>query len=312
MTNAIKFTNTGRITLSLISSPDNASVTCTIQDTGKGISPAFQLAMFEPFTKADPFTPGAGLGLYIVRTLASRMGGKIALEAAEGGGTLFTATLPVILLGPRPVTPNLSQKIIHTDSHGPNQNQPPDADMSSPEISTRAQPAKPTTPEVSSSPATTSAPASLTDRQIGGTPRILVVDDNEIGRRILVKLLKQISRHYPVDYREAEDGLDGVEVFTEYKPHVVLTDVSMPRMDGITSASEMRKIEAKTGTKTKSKIYAITGLGSSDPRLTTDALHGSAELDGWLIKGEAKLAEIREIVDSVKSELSGELPSPHM
>lgn len=311
MTNAIKFTDTGRITLSLVSSPDNASVTCTIQDTGKGISPAFQLAMFEPFTKADPFTPGAGLGLYIVRTLASRMGGKIALEAAEGGGTLFTATLPVILLGPRPVTPNLSQKIIHTDSHGPNQNQPPDVDVSSFEIGTRAQPAKPTKPEVSSSPSTTSASASLANRQVGETPRILVVDDNEIGRRILVKLLKQISRHYPVDYREAGDGLDAVEVFAEYKPHVVLTDVSMPRMDGITSASEMRKIEAQLiGLKTKSKIYAITGLGSSDPRLTTDALHGAAELDGWLIKGEAKLAEIREIVDSVKSELSGELPSP--
>jgi len=55
--------------------------------------------------------------------------------------------------------------------------------------------------------------------------------------------------------------------------------------------------------------YAITGLDSSDPRLTTDALHGSAEHDGWLIKGEAKLAEIREIVDAIKLGLSGGLPA---
>jgi CheY-like chemotaxis protein len=256
--------------------------------------------MFEPFTKADPFAPGAGLGLYIVRTLASRMGGNIALEAAKGGGTLFTATLPVILLGTRPRTPKIARQIVDARQ---NRHERHEAEVAVAGVRLAK------TLEVGSPKKETEGTKQpIADQQsVGETPRILVVDDNEIGRRILVQLLKQISRHYPIDYREAKDGLEAIEVFRDYKPHVVLTDVSMPRMDGITSASVMRQIEYTT-TKMRSKIYAITGLGSSDPRLTTDALHGSAELDGWLIKGEAKLAEIREIIDSVKLGLSGGLP----
>ena len=105
MTNAIKVTDTGCIILSLTSAPDNASIVCTIRDTGMGISPALQFNMLEPFTEADPFAPGGGLGLYIVRTLASRMAGNIALEAADEGGASFTANLPVLTIGPRPVAP---------------------------------------------------------------------------------------------------------------------------------------------------------------------------------------------------------------
>jgi CheY-like chemotaxis protein len=303
LTNAIKFTDTGHILLTLLSTTDNGSIVCTIQDTGKGISPAFRLDMFEPFTKADPFAPGAGLGLYIVRTLASRMGGNIALEPAKGGGTLFTASLPVILLGARPVTPKIARQVVDARQNGHERHE---ADVTDAGVQLA------NTLKVDShckeKNGAVAVQQPIADQQPAGeTPRILVVDDNEIGRRILVKLLKQISRHYPIDYREAKDGLEAIEIFKVYNPHVVLTDVSMPRMDGITSASEMRQIEYTT-TKMRSKIYAITGLGSSDPRLTTDALHGSAELDGWLIKGEAKLAEIREIIDSVKLGLSGGLP----
>lgn len=300
MTNAIKFTESGCIILSLISTPNNDSIICTIRDTGKGISPAFQLDMFEPFTKADPFAPGAGLGLYIVRTLASRMGGDIALQATEEGGTLFTVTLPVTLSGLRPVTPNISRQAVHTDAlQRTLAQQPRDAALSV-SVETPVQPR----PVKSAPSAKPNQPTDLVEnRETGETPRILVVDDNEIGRRIIVKLLKQISRQYPVDHREAKDGLEAIQVFSHYKPHVVLTDVSMPVMDGIKSASEMRKIESDASRK--SRIYAITGLGSSDPRMRTDALHGSADLDGWLIKGEAKMAEIREIVDTVKRELLG-------
>jgi hypothetical protein len=53
-------------------------------------------------------------------------------------------------------------------------------------------------------------------------------------------------------------------------------------------------------TQTWSMIYAITGLGSSDPRLKTDAMVGKARLDGWLIKGQDKLTRIKEIVEQAR------------
>nr|XP_031857890.1 uncharacterized protein CI109_006686 [Kwoniella shandongensis]KAA5524962.1 hypothetical protein CI109_006686 [Kwoniella shandongensis] len=299
LTNALKFTKAGRITLSLTSSPDNHNIVIRVLDTGPGIDPKFAAKVFEPFTKADTFTPGAGLGLYITKSLADRMGGTVTLTSRPEGGAAFTVVLPVELLGTRPATIRTTRHAVENEVV---RSYSSDGDLSEIPVRTRkslrdlsiveqVDAVLPETPTVDTDPAEVEATAI----------RVLVADDNYIGRKILLTLLDQIARKQPVVSAQAVDGVEAVEKFKEFQPDLVLTDVSMPRMDGVTAASEMRDVETgKTWSRPRCRIFAITGLGSSDPRMKMDALKGSAALDGWLIKGQDKLSKIREIVSDVR------------
>lgn len=99
--NAIKFTETGSITLSgqVIANEDGVvRVRTTVSDTGIGISPELQEHIFNPFTQADSSTTrkygGTGLGLAICRRLAEQMGGAIRVESQVGQGSRFHLELP--------------------------------------------------------------------------------------------------------------------------------------------------------------------------------------------------------------------------
>ena len=99
LTNAIKFTPTGGITVSAQGDgPSAGTVRLLVRDTGIGI-PADRLqSVFEPFVRLrDPRAPsasGTGLGLAISRDYARGMGGALAVESAPGAGSTFTLTLP--------------------------------------------------------------------------------------------------------------------------------------------------------------------------------------------------------------------------
>ena len=72
--------------------------------------------------------------------------------------------------------------------------------------------------------------------------RVLVVDDSDSNRQLLQQLLTRVG----YDFYEAEDGVQGIEVALECKPHIVLMDLQMPRMDGYQAA---REIKAQLDTK---------------------------------------------------------------
>jgi PAS domain S-box-containing protein len=100
ISNAIKFTQAGRVELrvDLISRTDHAlAFRFSVKDTGIGIAPDVQNAMFSPFTQADSSTTrrfgGTGLGLAICRQLVTLMGGEIGVNSALGGGSEFYFTL---------------------------------------------------------------------------------------------------------------------------------------------------------------------------------------------------------------------------
>jgi signal transduction histidine kinase/DNA-binding response OmpR family regulator len=109
--NAIKFTESGRVTLAVRATPvdpQRVALTATVQDTGVGIAPEDRERVFEPFEQAEPGQKresGVGLGLAISRELAHIMGGTIVAEGGPGGGTLFrfTVTVPVLDLALAPV-----------------------------------------------------------------------------------------------------------------------------------------------------------------------------------------------------------------
>ena len=82
---------------------------------------------------------------------------------------------------------------------------------------------------------------------------ILLVEDNEGNRLLLLYYLKKTPHHIDV----AENGAIAVEKVATGKYDLVLMDVQMPVMDGYTATAEIRKLEATTGLK-RTPVVALT------------------------------------------------------
>ncbi|WP_339389723.1 hybrid sensor histidine kinase/response regulator [Vibrio neptunius] len=101
LSNALKFTSDGSIVLSLNVVEQNQSIELHIDvsDTGIGISPEKQSAIFDPFSQAESDTTrrfgGTGLGLSITRDLVQAMNGTLNLTSEVGKGSRFTIVVPV-------------------------------------------------------------------------------------------------------------------------------------------------------------------------------------------------------------------------
>lgn len=97
--NAVKFTDSGSVTLRL-SDVEDGIVRIAVQDTGEGISPGDQEKLFEAFNQVpnlqSHWFEGTGLGLYLCRKLAAAVGAEISLQSAPGRGSTFTLTMPQV------------------------------------------------------------------------------------------------------------------------------------------------------------------------------------------------------------------------
>ncbi|MEP7093657.1 MAG: response regulator [Flavobacterium sp.] len=100
ISNAIKFTDEGAVSLEIKINDDDSNIICFIvKDTGIGIPLDKQPLIFEAFQQADGSTKrkygGTGLGLSISRELAKLLKGEITLHSVENEGSTFTFCLPI-------------------------------------------------------------------------------------------------------------------------------------------------------------------------------------------------------------------------
>ncbi|MCP4340447.1 MAG: response regulator [Desulfobulbaceae bacterium] len=200
--NAVKFTDTGKVTVDCRLQNDRQSpqIVIRVTDSGIGVAPEKLKVVFDPFVQADAQTTrrfgGTGLGLAISRKFCRALGGDITVESELGKGSCFTVTLPtgdlqgVALLEPEVVM--ASQQQIDDGSY---------ARWQFPEA------------------------------------RVLVVDDGHENRELVSFLLEEAGLR--VD--EAENGQTGMEKAIANQYDLILMDVQMPVMDGFTATQNLRQ-----------------------------------------------------------------------
>ena len=100
--NAVKFTDAGRVEVSVDCLPMDGrdAVTIAVSDTGGGVPEHQRQELFRPFAQLDASLSrkhsGAGLGLSICRSIVELMGGEIAYAPRPGGGSIFTVSLSLV------------------------------------------------------------------------------------------------------------------------------------------------------------------------------------------------------------------------
>jgi signal transduction histidine kinase len=204
--NAVKFTAAGSVTLVVDETFDDDGEPCLalhVVDTGIGIAPDRQSAVFDPFVQADTSTTrrfgGTGLGLSISRQLARCLGGEVVLRSELGQGSTFTLRLPS---GGR---------------------------VSGPVF---------TTPEAARTRDARDEERTETVRLQG---RILLAEDRPDNRRLLVAILRRAGADVTVagDGVEALAAVAAADA-AGAPFDLVLMDVQMPVMDGYTATRKLR------------------------------------------------------------------------
>jgi signal transduction histidine kinase/CheY-like chemotaxis protein len=245
VSNAIKFTERGHVTLTVAladARPVDGMVPLTIDvtDTGIGVPAYARDALFSAFTQADESVTrrfgGTGLGLTISQQLAQLMGGTITVDDNPAGGSRFRLSIAL---------PPTSAPVGHVHGH-PSDGEPPSGDVVDPED------------------AAVIATTDVRDETAGAAARIarlrvLVVDDHELGRRLMVAML---GRHGIVP-RLAKNGAEAVDAVLHEPFDLVMLDVQMPVMDGLTAARTIREASPVGG---QPRIVVATAGASVEER----------------------------------------------
>ena len=256
ISNAMKFTAEGSITLRLRAWPDEPgghAILIEVADTGPGMTPDQVSRLFTPFDQTiegvSAVHGGTGLGLAISRQLAELMGGRLTARSRPGEGARFTLSL-------------------HLE---PGENLPaaaPALDQQSRDAVARALSGRPPAPEpdAAPAPATTeghaaaagSADPALPDDEDEGRPmRVLVVDDHDINRRAIQLILQPLG----CDIATAVDGLAALKICEDEAFDLIFMDVRMPELDG---RETTRRIRAGGGPNALVPIIAVTADTAAD------------------------------------------------
>ncbi len=216
VSNGVKFTQKGNVTIKVAVKPSPAPLDNTItlsfavQDTGIGISDETCDSLFEAFSQLDASVArrygGTGLGLAICKKLVEAMGGKIGFHTQPGIGTTFHFTIQAPLM--------------------PSRQHPDGAASVDDETSTLVN-------------------GKTNSNQLLGASlplNILVVDDLPVNQKVAVKMLQRLG--YDPDC--VSDGLSAFDRVQQQPYDLVLMDVQMPGMDGYEATELIRQLPSVT------------------------------------------------------------------
>jgi PAS domain S-box-containing protein len=228
ISNAFKFTFFGTIAVRLQSVGD--AVELSVRDTGVGIPTAELPRLFQRFYRVSGTrsrtNEGSGIGLAFVKRLVELHQGSIAVTSVEGAGTCFTITIPTGTAHLPPDRIGATRTLISTAIGANGFVEEAASWVSSDPIGLV---------DVSADLIVQSSIQPVLDPQPARTARILLADDNADLRDYLQRLL---SPQYQVV--AVADGVAAQEAIRHQIPDLVLTDVMMPNLDGLSLLQTLR------------------------------------------------------------------------
>ncbi len=229
LSNSYKFTSQGRVIVKAVADRednDSIDVTCSVSDTGIGITEHQRRKLFLPFSQADSSTArhygGTGLGLSICKAIIENvMKGRIWLDSTPGVGT--TVSFSIRFRKARAASPG-SKK---AGNDAGNDRDPMEARFGE-DYPTAPDSPNPDTIDISRIPR--------------DELRICIAEDNPINQKIAISFVQRLGfacEAFP-------DGLQAVQALVKASAegrrfHLVLMDIQMPVMDGYNATREIRK-----------------------------------------------------------------------
>lgn len=213
VSNAIKFTNQGEILVRVALHPnervqteDALCLVFSVKDSGIGIPKSKQNRLFKAFSQADSSTTrkygGTGLGLAISAQLSRLMGGEIWVESKTNEGSVFSFS---IRSQKAKELPKPSSERLEGDN-------------------------------LKNGLAVSAKTHSLNKVLSNDYPaKILVAEDNRVNQKLVLRMLSKLG--YEADL--AQNGLEAVDMASNNVYDLILMDVQMPEMDGITATQEI-------------------------------------------------------------------------
>jgi len=223
--NAIKFTETGAVTLFVMHREGDGGtidLRCEIKDTGIGIEPEKQGELFTRFTQAERSMTrthgGTGLGLSISRQLAELMGGEIGLLSTPGEGSTFWFTIRCVIGAP-------AEEADDAD----------DADSRQEGLDGTG----------------ATAGQHIPQAEDADGLQILVAEDNRVNQMLVKEILRAAGHTAEL----VENGVEAIEAVQRGSYDLVLMDVQMPELDGISATKQIRALPGPMG---QVPIIAVT------------------------------------------------------
>jgi|GEM_PF-1753779 len=234
LSNSVKFTDKGKVSLEFMSRENGTKLRMVIQDTGIGMSKADQAKIFQEFIQleidASQQAKGTGLGLTISKKMIEMLEGTIDVKSRAGHGTRFTIHIPLKGVGEEnvarlePGAGTGTVKLALTESEDGSQITLEETEP----VPAEGRQSVPAARRPGGLPAEKAPRSSARPKRKNAVPHILLVDDNEDNRYAMSFFLKE--RGYQISF--ATNGQEGVNLAMQYLPDLILMDVMMPVMDG--------------------------------------------------------------------------------
>ena len=200
LTNAIKYTQEGSVTLVIDGEKTNANtfeLQITVQDTGQGIRKENLPVIFDSFKRFEgqdnKMIEGTGLGLSITKQLVELMKGKISVDSIYTKGSTFKVVIPQRIVSETPINFKTVSETNRQMEHYQQAFEAPEAN-------------------------------------------VLVVDDNDMNRMVCRKLLRETKVKVDV----AASGKECLEKTLQTRYHAIFMDHEMPELDGVETLQRIR------------------------------------------------------------------------
>ncbi len=249
LSNALKFTETGGVTLSIAAAPGEM-VELAVTDTGIGIGEAQREAIFEAFRQADGTISrkfgGTGLGLSISRELVRLLGGTIRLESEEGKGSTFIVTVPTTYdpgrVATRTPTPVKGEAAARPPAGAPTEAARPAAAASAPGAAVNDD-----------------RDALSDDKRV-----LLVIEDDTTFAGIVCDLSRELGFQCVV----AGTAQEAIDLAREYRPNAIVLDIGLPDQSGLTVLDRLKHQEETRHIP----IHVVSGSDQSQIALALGAV----------------------------------------